>query len=163
MKKHFFLLLLLSFVFINSVNSSISAHSTSSNNEITSQKENYDTSNQEDERDRLQVLKSDKVGKYLADSQGMTLYYFKKDEPGVSNCKDKCSEIWPPFYAENIKTSKGFKERDFGTITREDGQKQTTYKGHPLYYFSNDQKVGDINGQGVKNVWFVVNKNSFED
>lgn len=112
---------------------------------------------------KLQVLKSEKVGKYLADAQGMTLYYFTKDESNVSNCNSKCLEIWPAFYAENIVAPGGFNKKDFGTITREDtGQKQTTYKGHPLYYFFNDKQVGDTNGQGVNNVWFVLDKKIFE-
>lgn len=108
---------------------------------------------------KLQVLKSEKVGNYLADSKGLTLYHFTKDKPGVSNCIGKCLEIWPPFHAENIKVSGGFHQSDFGTITRENGQKQTTYKGYPLYYFSKDLQAGDINGQGVNNIWFVLNKN----
>ncbi|WHY77038.1 beta-propeller fold lactonase family protein [Neobacillus sp. WH10] len=111
---------------------------------------------------RLQVLKSDEVGKYLADQEGMTLYYFTKDTPGISNCLGKCLEIWPPFYAENIKASEGFHKKDFGTITREDGQKQTTYKGYPLYYFIKDQQPGDTKGQGVNNIWYIINKHFME-
>ena len=45
---------------------------------------------------------------------------------------------------------------DFGTITREDGQKQTTYKGMPLYYFAGDKAAGEVKGQGVKDVWYVA-------
>jgi predicted lipoprotein with Yx(FWY)xxD motif len=157
MKKLFLLMLLLPLVLINIGINSTNAHSSSTDSETVSQEGN------KEDKYKLQVLKSDEIGKYLADASGMTLYYFLKDEPGVSNCTDECSEIWPPFFAENIKTSKGFKESDFGMITREDGQKQTTYKGHPLYYFAKDQEAGDTNGQGVKNVWFVLNKKSFED
>lgn len=121
-----------------------------------------DTIRDESNKYKLQVLKSEGIGKYLADDQGMTLYYFTKDEPGVSNCKDKCLEIWPPFHAENIVAPRGFNKRDLGTITREDGQKQTTYKGYPLYYFIKDKQVGDLNGQGVNNVWFTLDKKVFE-
>lgn len=121
-----------------------------------------DTISDKSNKYKLQVLESDGIGKYLADDQGKTLYYFTKDEPGVSNCKDKCSEIWPPFHAENIVAPSGFNKSDFGTITREDGRKQTTYKGHPLYYYFKDTQVGDINGQGVNNVWFVLTKKIFE-
>ncbi|MFF2449634.1 beta-propeller fold lactonase family protein [Neobacillus sp. NPDC058068] len=107
---------------------------------------------------KLQVLEAVEVGKYLADKEGMSLYYFTKDTLGVSNCSGKCLENWPPFYADNIKAVDGFHNKNFGTITREDGQKQTTYKGYPLYYFVKDQQAGDIKGQGVNNIWYVVGK-----
>ncbi|WP_066389113.1 beta-propeller fold lactonase family protein [Neobacillus mesonae] len=112
---------------------------------------------------KLQVLHSEEAGKYLADQNGMTLYYFKKDTPGVSNCSGDCLKIWPPFYADSIKAPAGFHKNDFKTIIRQDGQKQTTYKGYPLYYFVNDQQPGDIKGQGVKDVWFVVNKHFLQE
>ena len=65
---------------------------------------------------------------------------------------------WPAFYVENFEVPEGFNKDEFGTITREDdGEKQTTYKDYPLYYFVKDEVSGDVNGQGVKGVWFIVN------
>lgn len=121
---------------------------------------NQTASGEESSKDTgtLQVLKNDEVGKYLADGSGMTLYYFKKDEAGESYCKDGCLEKWPIFYAKNLKAPDGYNESNFGTLTRENGKKQTTYKGHPLYYYTPDKEKGDVKGQGVGNVWFVVNK-----
>lgn len=78
MKKLFFLMLLLPFVLINIGNNSINAHSSSTNSETVSQEVN------KEDKYKLQVLKSDEIGKYLADASGITLYYFMKDEPGVS-------------------------------------------------------------------------------
>ncbi|HET7627335.1 MAG TPA: hypothetical protein VFK44_03005 [Bacillales bacterium] len=106
----------------------------------------------------LQLLHNDEIGDYLADGKGMTLYYFTKDEPGESYCKDQCLEAWPPLYGSHPKVPEGFKASDFGTITREDtGKEQITYKGYPLYYFTPDKKKGDVKGQGVKGVWYIVN------
>ena len=51
---------------------------------------------------------------------------------------------------------------DFGVITNSEGSKQTTYKQMPLYYYINDTKRGDINGQGVNNAWFVINPESIQ-
>lgn len=106
----------------------------------------------------LQLLENEKTGEYLADSQGRTLYYFKKDEAGKSNCSGDCLANWPAFTKEDFAVPEGFDKKDFDTITRDDnGEKQVTYKGFPLYYFAKDQQEGDVNGQGVKDVWFVVN------
>jgi len=101
------------------------------------------------------------VGKYLTDSKGATLYYFKNDSPGKSACAGECSGKWPAFHSEKIDAPKDVNAKDFGAITREDGKKQTTYKGYPLYYFSGDAKAGDTNGQGVKDVWFVIDPAKF--
>ncbi|CAM4223187.1 hypothetical protein [Bacillus paramycoides] len=106
----------------------------------------------------LQLLENDKVGKYLADSNGKTLYYFAKDTSKVSNCSGDCVKLWPPFVAKDFEVPKGFDIKDFATITREDTkEQQVTYKGYPLYYFANDKSKGDIKGQGVKDIWFVLN------
>lgn len=78
---------------------------------------------------RLQVLKSDEVGKYLADQEGMTLYYFTKDTPGISNCLGKCLEIWPPFYAENIKASEGFHKKILERLQGKMGRSKQPIKG----------------------------------
>jgi len=156
MKKFLLLSVLMSLFLISIVNTSASATPSEREVEVSNQEVNKESSY------RLQLLKSDTLGRYLADKDGMTLYYFTVDEPKVSNCKDKCLEIWPAFYAKNIKAPAGFKSSDFGTITREDGQKQTTYKGHPLYYYVHDKKKGDTNGQGVNGVWFVLNKDTFK-
>jgi len=113
---------------------------------------------EEPQSNGLQLLENEKVDKYLADANGMTLYYFANDEPNVSNCSGECLEKWPVFYEENFEVPEGFNKDDFSSITREDnGEKQTTFKGYPLYYFVNDKASGDVNGQGVKDVWFVVN------
>ena len=44
----------------------------------------------------------------------------------------------------------------FGSITREDGAQQTTFKGWPLYLFASDTAPGDVNGDGSGGVWFVA-------
>lgn len=106
----------------------------------------------------LQLLENEDVGEYLADSDGMTLYYFKNDEPGKSNATGDVLESWPAFTAEEFEVPAGFDEDDFDTIEREDtGEEQVTYKEYPLYYFAKDKEKGDVNGEGVKDVWYIVN------
>ncbi len=101
------------------------------------------------------------IGKYLTDAEGKTLYWFKKDSPGKSACTGPCVEKWPLYYREMVAAGKELKAGDFGSITREDGKKQTTFRGYPLYYWMNDKQAGDTTGQGVNDVWFVVNPDNF--
>jgi predicted lipoprotein with Yx(FWY)xxD motif len=100
----------------------------------------------------------DGVGSYLADDKGVALYMFKKDSPDKSVCAaaNGCIERWPVFLAESVDPKAGINEASVGSITRDDGLKQTTYKGQPLYYFFKDKDGGDVYGQGVNNVWYVV-------
>ena len=104
----------------------------------------------------VKVVEKEGVGQYLADGSGMTLYTFAADGAGVSNCIDDCIVNWPPFYVDPAAVVEGCEASDFGSITRDDGIEQTTYKGMPLYYFFNDMNPGDTNGDGVNGVWYVA-------
>jgi predicted lipoprotein with Yx(FWY)xxD motif len=101
----------------------------------------------------VKIGKKDGIGSYLTDTKGMTLYTFKKDTTGMSACAGDCATKWPPYFRESVEAKDGLKGSDFGTISREDGKKQTTYKGMPLYYFAADKAAGDTNGQGVRDLW----------
>jgi predicted lipoprotein with Yx(FWY)xxD motif len=101
------------------------------------------------------------VGNYLVDGDGKTLYYFTKDSMGKSDCNGNCIKNWPAFSVSSIEVPSALKASDFGTITRADGTTQVTYKGYPLYYFVRDQKRGDLTGQGVGSVWYVVDPDKF--
>jgi len=105
----------------------------------------------------IKLSEKDGVGKFFTDAKGMTLYIFKKDSPGKSVCAGPCVEKWPLYFREKVSVPEGVKAGDFGTITREDGKQQTTYKGWPLYYYAGDKAPGDVLGQGLGNVWYVVN------
>jgi predicted lipoprotein with Yx(FWY)xxD motif len=105
----------------------------------------------------VKMAKKDGVGSYLTDIKGMTLYYFRKDTAGTGACEDKCLALWPVYFVETVAAKDGLDANNFGTITRADGKKQTTYKGMPLYYFRDDKAPGDTNGQGERDVWYLVN------
>lgn len=95
-------------------------------------------------------------GSILTNSEGFSLYFFSLDSKGDSNCTDGCLTNWPVFYEDELTLDNGLDSDDFATITRSDGTMQTTYKGWPLYYFVNDSAEGDVNGDGVGNVWYVA-------
>lgn len=97
------------------------------------------------------AVKTDK-GEVLAGEKGMTLYTFKKDKPGTSNCYDKCATNWPPAIAASDAAAEGA----YSLITRKDGAKQWAKDGMPLYYWVKDKKEGDTTGDGVNGVWDVA-------
>lgn len=109
----------------------------------------------------VKIAEKEGVGKYLTDAKGMALYWFKKDAPGKSACTGDCVAKWPLYYRESLAPPEGIKAEDFGTITREDGKKQTTFRGYPLYYWFQDSKPGDTSGNKVNNVWFVIDPAAF--
>jgi len=96
----------------------------------------------------VKTVKTDK-GEVIAGEKGMTLYTFRKDKPGESNCYDACATNWPPFFAKD--GAKG--NDDYSLITRKDGALQWAKGGMPLYYWMKDKKTGDVTGDGVKGVW----------
>lgn len=99
----------------------------------------------------VKVIKSEK-GEVLAGENGMTLYTFKNDKTGVSNCYDKCATNWPPLMADGSAVAEGA----YTLVTRRDGAKQWAKDGMPLYYWVKDKKQGDVTGDGVGGVWNVA-------
>ena len=97
----------------------------------------------------LGVANSD-LGKILVDTQGRTLYLFKKDTGTKSACFGACADDWPPLRADGKPAvGSGASASMVGTTTRSDGKPQVTYQGHPLYLYEGDHKSGDTNGQGI--------------
>jgi predicted lipoprotein with Yx(FWY)xxD motif len=109
----------------------------------------------------IKLATNARVGNHLVDGKGRSLYYFGKDVPAsgsnaaVSNCSGECAAAWPAFHASNA-VVQGIVASDVGEITGSDGSTQTTYRGWPLYFFSGDAKAGDINGEGIDSIWFVL-------
>jgi predicted lipoprotein with Yx(FWY)xxD motif len=101
--------------------------------------------------------KNDNLGSFLVDDKGMTLYLFTKDTPNTSNCYDKCATAWPPLLTTGAAAAgEGVDASKLGTTNRTDGTVQITYNGWPLYYYAKDKTAGDVVGQDVGGVWYVV-------
>lgn len=101
---------------------------------------------------------NDELGEFLVGANGMTLYTFANDAPGVSNCVDQCAANWPPLTVESadaLTTQPGLPAA-FGVIERADGAQQVTVNDMPLYYWVNDAAPGDSTGHLVNDVWFAA-------
>lgn len=114
-------------------------------------------------KDALETEKSP-VGRIIVDKKGRTVYLFMADKPGVSNCTGQCLVYWPAVVAPKKlpKSLPGITGK-VGVIKRTDnGVRQLTINGWPLYLFAGDKASGDINGQGSNGggaLWWVVAPN----
>jgi predicted lipoprotein with Yx(FWY)xxD motif len=104
----------------------------------------------------------------LVNARGFTLYAFKNDFRGVSNCYDDanyhCSKLWVPLTKGAPLAGKGVKRSLPGVVKRIDGAAQVMYNGHPLYTDAGgrgfgliaDKKPDDVNGEGFAGLWDAV-------
>lgn len=98
------------------------------------------------------------AGQIVVDGKGMSVYYYTKDvkDSGTSACTGGCLEAWPPVLAAADTPAVDGVTGTVGTIATPDGKKQLTINGMPVYYYAKDLAAGDITGQGVGGVWYLV-------
>jgi predicted lipoprotein with Yx(FWY)xxD motif len=99
-----------------------------------------------------------KLGQIVVDGKGMSVYYYTKDtkDSGTSACTGGCLTAWPPVFTTSATPSVEGVTGTLGTISTPDGKKQVTINGMPIYYFAKDKAAGDITGQDVNKVWYLV-------
>ncbi|MGH3871114.1 MAG: hypothetical protein ACRDSR_06280 [Pseudonocardiaceae bacterium] len=108
---------------------------------------------------QLAVAQVGDLGSVVTDQNGLTLYRFDKDKakPSVSNCNDACAETWPPALGDPASVQlQDIDPALVGAVTREDGTKQLTLNGWPMYTFAKDTAAGQAKGQGVGKTWFAI-------
>ena len=105
----------------------------------------------------LKTADSD-LGKIVVDADGRTVYVFDKDTAGSgkSACSGDCLAKWPAVTADSDKPAVDGVSGEIGTITRDDGSTQVTLGGMPLYLYAGDSQAGDVTGQAVGGIWWVV-------
>ncbi|MGW4382941.1 hypothetical protein [Kitasatospora sp. NPDC004531] len=100
------------------------------------------------------------LGTLVTDGQGFTLYRFDRDtnNPSASHCTGSCATLWPPELTtgSGAPALKGIDSKLVSTVTRDDGTRQVTLNGWPLYRYTPDTKPGQTNGQGVDGTWFAA-------
>ena len=106
-------------------------------------------------------LRSGKLGRFIVDKKGLTLYLFEKDKNGKSACNGTCAKVWAPYLTSGrAGVGSGLSASKVGTTKRSDGTTQVTYNGHPLYHYDDDKKPGQTEGEGSKAFgaeWYVLN------
>jgi predicted lipoprotein with Yx(FWY)xxD motif len=111
---------------------------------------------------RVEVGEQEPFGRYLTNQDGKSLYMFEQDERGgeYSTCYETCAIAWPPYTTEEAPAAGEHVDAErLGTIEREDGTRQVTYDGWPLYFFARDVYPGDALGQGMDHMggpWYLI-------
>jgi len=106
----------------------------------------------------VKATASTSLGTILTDGAGRTLYLFTRDSPNTTTCYDRCATAWPPLLVgAGVEPALEGASGTLATIMRNDGNRQVTYNGAPLYYYVNDTAPGETKGQGVNNVWYIIN------
>ncbi|WP_231915955.1 COG4315 family predicted lipoprotein [Microbacterium karelineae] len=100
------------------------------------------------------------LGEIVVDGEGLTVYMFDQDVQGSgeSTCEGDCLDNWPPVTTDADATDVDVAgvTGEVGTITGTDGSTQLTLDGWPLYYFAGDAAPGDVTGQAVGEIWWVM-------
>jgi predicted lipoprotein with Yx(FWY)xxD motif len=111
-------------------------------------------------RSALVALRSTTLGSVLVDARGRTLYVFEEDRKGMSACDTSCVKFWPPLVSRAApRAGKGVHKSLLATIRRQDGRRQVTYAGRPLYTFVGDKTAGQTSGEGLTNFgaeWYAL-------
>ena len=96
-------------------------------------------------------------GTFLTNQDGMTLYVYLLDEPGSAPaCTGSCLSSWTPVIVQGKpKAGSGVDAKALGT-QKVGGVQQLTLGGQPAYTYSGDMAAGDLNGQGIGGLWYVV-------
>ena len=99
-----------------------------------------------------------KAGQIVVDGKGMSVYYYTKDvkDSGTSTCTGGCLDAWPPVLATADTPTVDGVTGTVGTIATPDGKKQLTVNGMPVYLYAKGLAAGDITGQGVGGVWYLI-------
>ena len=86
----------------------------------------------------------------LATSSGETLYNSDKERAKALCMTISCGAVWKPLTvsADQKPTSSGGVAVNLSTVKRQDGSRQVSFDGHPLYTFSFDHRAGQVNGDG---------------
>jgi predicted lipoprotein with Yx(FWY)xxD motif len=84
----------------------------------------------------------------LADSEGRTLYTAEV-ENGQIRCTGACTSFWKPVEASanEAESASADLDLDLGVVDRPGGGRQLTYKGLPLYSFT-EEGAGQLDGDG---------------
>ena len=86
------------------------------------------------------VVAADSVyGTMLYDATGQPIYLFTEEREDRPACYDACAADWPPVLTRGEPRARGdVRDPLLGVTRRDDGSRQVTYAGHPLYFYAHE-------------------------
>ncbi len=116
---------------------------------------------QKSEVARIHVVSESPYGSYLVDHGGRPLYIFTSDTEHGSTCYGSCARAWPPVTTEDmpVTAARAVDGGRLGTFKRQNGARQVTYAGHPLYYYARDERGATPMGQDIRSFggeWYLL-------
>lgn len=100
-----------------------------------------------------------RLGTILVGPTGRTLYLWEGDSKNHSNCSGACARVWMPLMSSGTPMARGSVRKSLLGVIPRAGAHQVTYAGHPLYYYDDDKRPGQTEGQNSHAFgadWYVV-------
>jgi predicted lipoprotein with Yx(FWY)xxD motif len=92
------------------------------------------------------------LGAVLVDDHGHALYAAEQEAGGKIRCTGGCLTFWQPLTA-TAPTGASDLTGKLATVRRADGASQVTYRGMPLYRFTQDPGPGQVTGNDFKDAF----------
>ncbi len=95
----------------------------------------------------------------LYGADGQAIYLFDLEATTQPRCYDECADAWPPVLTTGDPVAaRGVRPALLGTVERQDGTSQVTYRGHPLYFYAHEDpwQVLCHDFEDFGGTWYVV-------
>jgi predicted lipoprotein with Yx(FWY)xxD motif len=88
---------------------------------------------------RVVIAAESAYGPMLYDATGQPIYLFTAERGDRAACYDACAADWPPVLTRGEPRARGgVRDALLGVTRRDDGSRQVTYAGHPLYFYAHE-------------------------
>lgn len=96
-------------------------------------------------------------GNILTAAYPATLYVNVDESARHNTCTGQCAKSWFPLLTRAApQAGEGVSGDLLGSFRRDDGRRQVTYNGHPLYTYRGDHQPVEAKGQGSGGTWYVI-------
>jgi len=117
------------------------------------------TPTQEPKPGHVVIAADSPYGPMLHDGTGQPIYLFTAERADRPACYDACAADWPPVLTRGEPRARGdVRDSLLGATRRDDGSRQVTYAGHPLYFYAHEGKYEVLCHDVVEygGTWLVV-------